>query len=274
MTIHRREGLVALSCSPEPDLGRQFVLSQLAGFPPRACEPGTTMPPAPWPSPSNRPAGPRPNNGGCVRPVGPIASCCAGPLATVIGPPLACLTRPGCSSSDRWLQPCLPHRDTSGRQERIAAAGFNSARYTLDLLLPVANPRQRDASVPYGYAACRAFGLTLAGWLLAAVAVAGLTGVFKRNQGPRRQAELSWGPRRIMAGYPVQRRASARDHAGGGPPARRATRARYPVHLLRRSDDRENHASARTGQQHGPGRGRRLLVLAAVAARYVRTCLR
>ena len=47
--------------------------------------------------------------------------------------------------------------------------------------MPVANLRQRDASVPYGYAACWAFGLTLAGWLLAAVVVAGLTGVFKRN---------------------------------------------------------------------------------------------
>ena len=59
--------------------------------------------------------------------------------------------------------------------------GFNPARYTLDLLLPVANLHQRDTFVPYGYAAWWAFGLTLAGWLLAAVVVAGLTGVFKRD---------------------------------------------------------------------------------------------
>jgi hypothetical protein len=59
--------------------------------------------------------------------------------------------------------------------------GFNPARYTLDLLLPVANLDQRDAFVPHGYAAWWAFGLTLAGWLLAAIVVAGLTGVFKRD---------------------------------------------------------------------------------------------
>jgi len=58
---------------------------------------------------------------------------------------------------------------------------FNPARYTLDLLLPVANLHQREAFVPRGYAAWWAFGLTLAGWLLAAVVVAGLTGVFKRD---------------------------------------------------------------------------------------------
>ena len=59
--------------------------------------------------------------------------------------------------------------------------GFNPARYTLDLLLPVANLHQREAFVPHGYATWWAFGLTLAGWLLAAVVVAGLTGVFKRD---------------------------------------------------------------------------------------------
>ena len=40
--------------------------------------------------------------------------------------------------------------------------GFNPARYTLDLLLPVANLHQRDAFHPHGYAAWWAFGLTLA----------------------------------------------------------------------------------------------------------------
>jgi hypothetical protein len=60
-------------------------------------------------------------------------------------------------------------------------AGFHPARYTLDLLLPVANLKQRDAFVPHGYAAWWAFGLSLAGWLLAAVVVAGFTGIFKRD---------------------------------------------------------------------------------------------
>jgi hypothetical protein len=58
---------------------------------------------------------------------------------------------------------------------------FNAARYTFDLLLPVANLKQRDAFIPHGYAAWWVFGLTFAGWLLAAVLVAGLTGVFKRD---------------------------------------------------------------------------------------------
>ena len=54
---------------------------------------------------------------------------------------------------------------------------FNPARHTLDLLLPVATLHQREAFVSRGYAAWWAFGLTFAGWLLAAVVVAGLTGV-------------------------------------------------------------------------------------------------
>jgi hypothetical protein len=41
--------------------------------------------------------------------------------------------------------------------------GFNPARYTLDLLLPVTNLRQREAFVPPRYAAWWTFGLTLAG---------------------------------------------------------------------------------------------------------------
>jgi hypothetical protein len=58
---------------------------------------------------------------------------------------------------------------------------FHPARYTLDLLLPVANLKHRDAFVPHGYVGWWAFGLSVAGWLLAAVVVAGLTGVFKRD---------------------------------------------------------------------------------------------
>jgi predicted membrane protein len=58
---------------------------------------------------------------------------------------------------------------------------FNSFRYTMDLLLPVVNFKQRDAFVAEGWAAWAAFGFTFAGWLLAAVVVAGLSGVFKRD---------------------------------------------------------------------------------------------
>ena len=41
---------------------------------------------------------------------------------------------------------------------------------------------------------------------------------------------------RIMAGYPVHRRGSASDHTGSGPTSGCATRTRYPVHRVRRSD--------------------------------------
>ena len=58
---------------------------------------------------------------------------------------------------------------------------FNSFRYTMDLLLPVVNFKQRDAFVAEGWAAWASFGFTFAGWLLAAIVVAGLSGVFKRD---------------------------------------------------------------------------------------------
>ena len=59
--------------------------------------------------------------------------------------------------------------------------GFNSFRYTLDLLLPVANFKQRDAFVASGWIAWLSFVFTFVGWLLGAVVVAGLAGVFKRD---------------------------------------------------------------------------------------------
>ena len=62
-----------------------------------------------------------------------------------------------------------------------AQPGFNPVRYTADLLLPVANFGQRDAFVAHGWAAWASFGFIFAGWLLAAVVVVGLTGVFKRD---------------------------------------------------------------------------------------------
>jgi hypothetical protein len=58
---------------------------------------------------------------------------------------------------------------------------FNAFRYTVDLLLPVANFKQRDSFVANGWVAWVSFGFIFAGWLLAAIVVAGLTGVFKRD---------------------------------------------------------------------------------------------
>jgi len=69
---------------------------------------------------------------------------------------------------------------------------------------------------------------------------------------------------RIMAGYPAHRQASAGDHAGSSPPpgARLGHVIRYTDRSRKRR--RNNHAAARAGHQHGPARGRRLPVLAAV----------
>ena len=51
----------------------------------------------------------------------------------------------------------------------------------MDLLLPVVNFKQRDSFVAESWAAWAAFGFTFAGWLLAAIVVAGLSGIFKRD---------------------------------------------------------------------------------------------
>jgi hypothetical protein len=59
--------------------------------------------------------------------------------------------------------------------------GFNPFSYTVDLLLPVANFKQRDSFVASSWVVWFSFGFTFAGWLLAAVVVAGLSGVFKRD---------------------------------------------------------------------------------------------
>jgi hypothetical protein len=42
-------------------------------------------------------------------------------------------------------------------------------------------PQAADAFIADGYAAWAAFGFSFAGWLLAGIVVAGLTGVFKRD---------------------------------------------------------------------------------------------
>ena len=58
---------------------------------------------------------------------------------------------------------------------------FNSFRYTLDLLLPVVNFKQRDSFITEGWASWASFTFTFAGWLLALIVVAGIGGVFKRD---------------------------------------------------------------------------------------------
>jgi hypothetical protein len=73
--------------------------------------------------------------------------------------------------------PRLLHPAKTGSEQ----PGFNSFRYTLDLLLPVANFHQRDSFVTGGWATWTAFLFTFAGWLLAAIVVSGLGGVFKRD---------------------------------------------------------------------------------------------
>ncbi|MGH4033121.1 hypothetical protein ACQB60_29765 [Actinomycetota bacterium Odt1-20B] len=57
---------------------------------------------------------------------------------------------------------------------------FNSAVYTADLLIPGANLGVRSRFVAVGTTELWATAYTLAGWALAAMLIAGLTGVFKR----------------------------------------------------------------------------------------------
>jgi hypothetical protein len=73
--------------------------------------------------------------------------------------------------------PHLLHPAKTGAEQ----PSFNALRYTVDLLLPVANFKQRDSFVTGGWAAWASFGFIFAGWLLAAIVVTGLAGVFKRD---------------------------------------------------------------------------------------------
>jgi len=58
---------------------------------------------------------------------------------------------------------------------------FNGARYAADLLIPGAGLGERANFLAIGQTAWWAAGYTLAGWALAAMLIAGLTGVFKRQ---------------------------------------------------------------------------------------------
>jgi len=91
--------------------------------------------------------------------------------------PLVMLTIAGWKIFDVAYWTGLLHPAKTGAEQ----PGFHSFRYTMDLLLPVVNFKQRDSFVAEGWAAWAAFGFTFAGWLLAAIVVAGLSGVFKRD---------------------------------------------------------------------------------------------
>lgn len=62
---------------------------------------------------------------------------------------------------------------------RHDAPGFNSVLYTLDLLVPVVNLKQRDFFVAHDLAAWFAAGYTLAGWGLALALGVGVSRIFK-----------------------------------------------------------------------------------------------
>lgn len=77
----------------------------------------------------------------------------------------------------------VPTGDASGSGGADEAGrSFDAFRYSMDLLLPVIGLREDAAYAPVGHTAWYTFGYTCAGWLLALVLVAGLTGVFKRSQ--------------------------------------------------------------------------------------------
>jgi hypothetical protein len=71
--------------------------------------------------------------------------------------------------------------DIVPKADNPAGLTFNAARYTADLLLPVANLGEGAKFTAVGDAAWHAFAYALAGWLLAIVLVAGLTGISKRD---------------------------------------------------------------------------------------------
>jgi hypothetical protein len=58
---------------------------------------------------------------------------------------------------------------------------FNSFRYTIDLLFPVASFGQHDNFNADALAAWWTFSFTAIGWFLAYVLVAGLAGIFNRT---------------------------------------------------------------------------------------------
>jgi hypothetical protein len=58
---------------------------------------------------------------------------------------------------------------------------FHAGAYTLDVLLPVVDLGQEKAWTPHGWALYLSWSLIAVGWILTTAAVAGLTGIFKRD---------------------------------------------------------------------------------------------
>ncbi|WP_285629591.1 hypothetical protein [Actinoallomurus iriomotensis] len=61
------------------------------------------------------------------------------------------------------------------------APGFHALAYTLDVLLPIVDLGQEKAWTPNGWAEYWTWSLIAVGWVLTTAAVAGLTGIFKRD---------------------------------------------------------------------------------------------
>jgi hypothetical protein len=58
---------------------------------------------------------------------------------------------------------------------------FHALVYTLDVLLPIVDLGQEKAWTPHGWALYWSWSLIAVGWVLTTAAVAGLTGIFKRD---------------------------------------------------------------------------------------------
>lgn len=61
------------------------------------------------------------------------------------------------------------------------APDFHAVAYALDLLVPIVDLGQRKSWIPHGWALYWSWGFIAAGWVLTTAAVAGLTGIFKRD---------------------------------------------------------------------------------------------
>jgi hypothetical protein len=91
--------------------------------------------------------------------------------------PIAILYGYGCW----WFMQAAQHGGMVRAKDLDPHVHFNGARYTADLLIPGASLGERAHFLATGPTAWWAAGYTLAGWALAAMLIAGLTGVFKRQ---------------------------------------------------------------------------------------------
>jgi len=81
----------------------------------------------------------------------------------------------------RWFTRAAEHGGIVRAENLDPHVQFNGARYAADLLIPGAGLGERANFLAIGQTAWWAAGYTLAGWALAAMLIAGLTGVFKRQ---------------------------------------------------------------------------------------------